>query len=165
MVPATGQTNSYATGDDGDLEKGVTPPNPRFTIQANTNAVRDNLTGLVWTRNANMAANTAWSDSGGTSSWANAFSVCTNANGLVYGGRTDWRVPHAKELQSLQVFDRVNPCIQTGHPFLSVVNGRYWSSTTYSGATTFGIFVGFAQQESTAAAKTTGYYVWLCAGP
>jgi hypothetical protein len=31
QVPKTGQTTSYATGDDGDLEKGVAWPNPRFT--------------------------------------------------------------------------------------------------------------------------------------
>ncbi len=30
-VAQTGQTTSYATGDDGDLEKGVASPSPRFT--------------------------------------------------------------------------------------------------------------------------------------
>jgi hypothetical protein len=30
-VEKTGQTTSYATGDDGDLEKGVTWPPTRFT--------------------------------------------------------------------------------------------------------------------------------------
>ena len=30
-VPKTGQTTSYATGDDGQLEKGVAWPYPRFT--------------------------------------------------------------------------------------------------------------------------------------
>jgi hypothetical protein len=30
QVPKTGQTEFYATGDDGDLEKGVNWPNPRF---------------------------------------------------------------------------------------------------------------------------------------
>ena len=28
----TGQITSYRTGDDGDLEKGVARPSPRFTI-------------------------------------------------------------------------------------------------------------------------------------
>src|SRR5262245_48386122 len=30
-VPKTGQTTSYATGDDGDLRKGIELPTPRFT--------------------------------------------------------------------------------------------------------------------------------------
>jgi hypothetical protein len=30
-VAKTGQTTSYATGDDGDYEKGVASPSPRFT--------------------------------------------------------------------------------------------------------------------------------------
>ena len=32
QVPKTGQTEFYATGDDGDLERGVNWPNPRFKI-------------------------------------------------------------------------------------------------------------------------------------
>ena len=33
QLPQTGQTTSYATGDDGDLERGVAWPVPRFTDQ------------------------------------------------------------------------------------------------------------------------------------
>lgn len=55
-LPDTGQTNCYDavgetiacanTGQDGELQKGITWPNPRF--MANTATVTDNLTGLVW---------------------------------------------------------------------------------------------------------------------
>src|SRR5262249_3439758 len=38
-VPRTGQTTSYAAGDDGALQKGVAWPNPRFTV--NVNAAHD----------------------------------------------------------------------------------------------------------------------------
>ena len=34
-VPQTGQTTSYAAGDDGALKPGVAWPNPRFTDSAN----------------------------------------------------------------------------------------------------------------------------------
>jgi hypothetical protein len=52
----TGQTASYATGDDGNLQKGVTLPSPRFTCNPsedctpgnNNGTVTDNLTGLIW---------------------------------------------------------------------------------------------------------------------
>ncbi|MBV6341840.1 hypothetical protein HWQ67_09605, partial [Candidatus Magnetobacterium casensis] len=46
-LPRTGQTSTYATGDDGAIQAGVAWPSPRFT--AATNTVTDNLTGLVWT--------------------------------------------------------------------------------------------------------------------
>ena len=51
-VPKTGQTVSYATGDDGDLQKGVAWPDPRFTDNSD-GTVTDNLTGLIWLKNAN----------------------------------------------------------------------------------------------------------------
>lgn len=51
-VSKTGQTTSYGTRDDGALQKGVAWPNPRFTDNAN-GTVTDNLTGLIWLKNAN----------------------------------------------------------------------------------------------------------------
>jgi len=45
-VAKTGQTTSYSTGDDGDLEKDVAWPNPRFTNNSD-GTVTDNLTGLI----------------------------------------------------------------------------------------------------------------------
>src|SRR5215831_10404550 len=51
-VPRTGQTTSYAAGDDGALQKGVAWPTPRFTDN-NNGTITDNLTGLIWLKNAN----------------------------------------------------------------------------------------------------------------
>jgi hypothetical protein len=47
-VPKTGQTTSYAIGDDGDLERGVEKPplKDRFTDNGD-GTVLDNLTGLI----------------------------------------------------------------------------------------------------------------------
>jgi hypothetical protein len=60
-VPKTGQTtcwdehgepiNCEGTGQDGELQKGVPWPDPRFTDNAD-GTVTDNLTGLIWLRNA-----------------------------------------------------------------------------------------------------------------
>ncbi len=46
LLPKTGQTTSYGAGDDGNLQKGVAWPNPRFTDNKN-GTVTDNLTNLV----------------------------------------------------------------------------------------------------------------------
>lgn len=59
-LPATGQTTSYAAGDDGALQAGVPWPNPRFTDNTN-GTITDNLTGLVWLKNANSFGTQGWS--------------------------------------------------------------------------------------------------------
>ena len=47
-VSKTGQTTLYATGDDGDLEKGD-PVSPRFTDNGD-GTITDNATDLVWAK-------------------------------------------------------------------------------------------------------------------
>ena len=53
-VEKTGQTISYATGDDGELERGIDKPplKDRFTDNGD-GTVTDNLTGLIWMKDAN----------------------------------------------------------------------------------------------------------------
>ncbi len=100
----TGQTTSYATGDDGDLQKGVAWPAPRFTDNGN-GTVTDNLTGLMWTKDASPEA-------GGVGvekvNWETALNYC---NGLTLGEYTDWRLPNVKELQSLIDWTYYNPAL------------------------------------------------------
>ncbi|MEI7436613.1 MAG: DUF1566 domain-containing protein [bacterium] len=132
-VPETGQTTEYTAGDDGSYKKGATWPNPRFTVGTGvdgTNCVTDNLTGLVWARNANLA--------GIAMTWADAIVYCTN---LTYGGTNDWRLPNVREMQSLIDYGRNTPalCNTSGtgkwsenDPFTGVQSSDYyWSSTTY----------------------------------
>ena len=149
-VPKTGQTTSYSAGDDGDLEKGVAWPSPRFTVQADTNCVTDNLTGLVWARNANLGAMT----------WADAITYC---EGLTYGGTKDWRLPNAKELYSLIDLGRSTPALPSGHPFTGVQSGFYWSSCTYAAFTENPWYV-YLYYGDGATYKTVTYYVWPVRG-
>ena len=53
-LPQTGQTLSYAKGDDGDLQAGVAWPVPRFTDN-HDGTVTDKLTGLIWLKDASCA--------------------------------------------------------------------------------------------------------------
>ena len=95
-VAKTGQTNSYGSGDDGDLQKGVDWPDPRF-IDNLDGTVTDHLTGLVWLKDASRFSNRGWNP---------ALNACNNlaedgvdlTDGSVAG---DWRLPNSKELRRL----------------------------------------------------------------
>jgi hypothetical protein len=54
LVEVTGQTTSFADGDDGDIQAGVPFPTPRFTDKGN-GTVKYSLTNLTWLKNANSA--------------------------------------------------------------------------------------------------------------
>jgi hypothetical protein len=115
----TSQTACAGTGQDGDtLLKGVTWPSPRFTSNS-TDTVIDNLTGLMWAKDASTA---------GTKSWAAALTYC---NELAIGGYSDWRLPNVREFHSLMDYGKsVAPLLPADHLFTNVANDYYWSSTT-----------------------------------
>ncbi len=128
----TGQTASYATGDDGDLEWGVAWPTPRFTDNGNQ-TVTDNLTGLVWTKAANTPGPAACSP-GVQKKWQALLDhvKCLNANN--YLGFTGWRLPNRIEMRSLLDFSHSGPALPTGHPFTDV-QPTYVTSTTMRNST------------------------------
>jgi hypothetical protein len=158
-VPKTGQTSSYRTGDDGDLCKGVTLANPRFTVQANTNCVMDNLTRLIWARNANLP--------GDTRGWNTAISYCNNMNsGAGTYGYTDWRLPNVRELLSLFDYAYFNPALPPDHPFTGLQSAAYWSSTTVASSSLSAWLVNLNDGEMTPSTKANASgYVWpVCGG-
>lgn len=124
-VPKTGQTMSFAAGDDGALKRGVAWPTPRFTDNSN-GTITDNLTGLIWLKNANCP-NTL-------RTWQGALDFVVGINnGTNNCGDTsnasDWRLPNRNELTSLLDLGTV-PALPAGHPFTNFVASGYWSSTT-----------------------------------
>jgi hypothetical protein len=150
-VEKTGQTTSYATGDDGDLESGVIWPNPRFTDKGD-GTVTDNLTGLMWLKNANcIQTNYPGFDTDeqvgdGMVTWQHALDFVAGINAGTYttcgSTYTDWRLPNIKELQSLIHFGYHSPPVSDtagtgqwteGDPFTglqSSQSSRYWSGST-----------------------------------
>ncbi|MEK6528141.1 MAG: DUF1566 domain-containing protein, partial [Nitrospirota bacterium] len=50
--------NCTGTGQDGEIQAGVVWPSPRFTVSGD--CVTDNLTGLMWTKNANLTGHETW---------------------------------------------------------------------------------------------------------
>ena len=149
----TGQTTSYSSGDDGDLEKGVSWPVPRFTDHGDE-TITDNLTGLMWTKNANLA--------GAPKFWQEALDYVKSINsGAGLGGYHDWCLPNRKELFSLIDRSRNSPALPSGHPFQNVQSVFYWSSTTYAFSTGIAWFVGMWGGGVFYSGKYSDYfYVW-----
>lgn len=113
--------------------------------------ITDSATGLMW----------AQDDSGAGLNWEQALAWVETQNAANYLGYNDWRLPNAKELQSIVDYTRspdttgsaaidplfnatsiTNEAGQTDYP-------TYWSSTTHANWTAtpgaFGVYVAFGR--------------------
>jgi hypothetical protein len=173
-VPKTGQTTPYDANippkDDGALQKGVASPTPRFTDNSN-GTVTDNLTKLVWTKNANTFGVLTWQ-----AALTAAATLKNGTHDLTDGSNQgDWRLPNLRELQSLIDYGQYNPALpntlgtgqwEEGYPFQGVQSGDYWSATTYASPyvdpTAWCVYFGDGYLH--APPKSSSNYVWCVRG-
>ncbi len=169
-IPKTGQTDFSESGDDGDLERGVTWPNPRFKDNLD-GTITDNLTHLIWDQDAARF---------GPSSWDNALSDCNGLDGGAVGDGSsagDWRLPNRLELASLLHLGFVSPAVPNtagtgkwttnGDPFNDVQSEYYWSSTADAFVTDSRWFVSMngGTVDGRARDNTSDtFYVWCVKG-
>lgn len=168
-VAKTGQTSCWnasgvlidcgSTGQDGDLQKGVSVLPPRFTDNAN-GTVTDNLTGLIWLKNANCFGSRTWSQALSDANGLNS-GVCGLTDGSVAGA---WRLPNVKELQSLIDFGQYFPALPAGHPFSGVQSNRNWSSTTGANGPSNAWIVNLNAGDVYIVDKDNTGYVWPVRG-
>ena len=90
-------------------------PSDHFIDNAN-GTITDNYTGLIWQQ----------VQSGDMMLWEDALHY---ANNLSLTGKTDWRLPNIKELQSLNDEKLIRPSFNKQY-FTNISSGNYWSSTT-----------------------------------
>jgi len=167
-VCQTGLTTSYATGDDGDLQRGVALVTPRFTDNLN-GTITDNQTGLIWLKEANCFGFRRWdqaiSDSNG---------LASGSCGLTDGSSADdWRLPNKKGLISLTHDGYYEPTLSNtagtaqwseGDPFTSVQSSQYWSSTGFSTISNYAWSVHMGSGYVLSYDKHSSLYVWPVRG-
>ncbi|MBF0539744.1 MAG: DUF1566 domain-containing protein [Nitrospirae bacterium] len=161
LVWATGETTTYAAGDDGALRAGAAWPNPRFVDVAN-GTVADNLTGLVWSKDAGTPTTGTCTSS--NSSWQAALGYVACLNGANYLGYNDWRLPDKKELLSLVDRGKINPTVTSGNPFINVKSNYYWSSTTSASNPGLAWLVDMTSGGVSTNSKSYGSRVWPVRG-
>lgn len=164
QLPQTGQTQCYdaagtvvscdATGQDGQLLKGVPWPAPRFTEANGT--VTDNVTGLVWLKNANCFGLQSW-NAALTAVGALRSGQCGLADDSAAGA---WRLPNVLELESLVDLGQVGPCLPVGHLFSDAEPANYWSSTTHAHFPANAWAVSIDDGSVRGDVKTSGFFVW-----
>lgn len=181
-LPKTGQTICYdtnntnaevscpGTGQDGELQKGVAEPNPRFSVDSTSNCITDNLTGLMWTRNGNIAATDPVFPATGHRDWQGALSF---ANDLDLCGFSDWRLPNRNELRGLIDHGVVNNgTALNGRGFANVggyndqttTDTYYWTSTSNISDTTQAFMVDSTAGNIFTIVKTYPGFVWPVRG-
>ncbi|MHB8883314.1 MAG: Lcl C-terminal domain-containing protein [Thermodesulfovibrionales bacterium] len=114
MIDCTG------SGQDAEFARGVSWPAPRFEGLVDT--VLDRLTGLTWTRNANLSEFPL--------AWQEALNYVAKMNCDKVFDYSDWRLPNRRELRSLMSHQTRIPALPEGHPFVNIFSGWYWTSTS-----------------------------------
>ena len=117
MVPCegAGQDASHRNRD---------PSLHRKRFQVLDQVIRDDVTGAVWTRDANPAEFPL--------TWQEAMQFTADMRRRQAHGYDDWNLPSRRLLFAMISHQYINPALPAGHPFVNVFNGYYWTRETCS---------------------------------
>ena len=161
-----GDTRPCATmGEDGEKLAGAVWPASRFQVNAGAPFAFDRVTGLIWSTATQTPGPAACADTGLNLDWQQALDhvACLNTN--TYLGRSDWRLPNRKELQSLTDYSKGAPALPGGHPFNDKVGKTYWSATSDASVPRNARVVSMLDGTLSSAVKTGTLPVWPVSGP
>lgn len=112
-----------------------TAPDSRFNVN-NDGTVTDKSTGLIWKQcSEGQTVNATCTGQPAPYYWQDAIARANLANNVNFADASNWRLPNIKELVSLNEYACQTPMINTNvfPNTTTVVDRRYWSSTTKSG--------------------------------
>ena len=160
---------SRPPGQDGELQLGVAYPSPRFTDNGN-GTVTDNMTGLVWLKDASCFGQRTWLDALTDTAQLNSGECGLTDN----SSAGDWHLPSVIELQGICHYGYYGPAISNaagtarwieGDAFLGVQTYYYWSSTNNAGNPNYAwsVFIGLGVVYANAKSAEV-YHVWPVRG-
>ncbi len=179
-LPRTGQTTCYdsagavitcaGTGQDGEIQAGVPWPDPRFTDNGDQ-TVTDNLTGLMWTKDANLMASRDpgfeidYTAGDGMVTWQHALDYIAKLNAEAYLGYADWRLPNVNEAETLVNAEQSNTATWIDAQGFDNVqwDGFWWSSTSAADNPASAWFINMSDGFMGHVSKSSfihGLYVW-----
>jgi hypothetical protein len=160
----TGQTLCYdsagsviscqGSGQDAAFTAGIPRPAARFLLQGDV--VLDTLTGLTWCRDANLTEFPL--------PWQEAFEYIAELNQRQGFGFSDWRLPNRRELLSLMDYQKTKPPLSTGHPFVNIFQGWYWTATTAAINPAYAWYVHLAGARTFYGRKDQYCFLWSVRG-
>ena len=160
----TGQTTSYATDDDGDIEFGrgsswttLSDNNPH----GNTTRFLDELGGTSFASGIlvdwghvdydnELVLMWSTSSNGSNINWSTALADVASST---LGGFSDWVLPNIQTMRTIESQDETRGLNYA--PFLNGNNQRFWTSTTWNGATTYALALPNRPNEVSGVTKTT----------
>jgi hypothetical protein len=129
-----------------------------------TECVKDNITGLTWegkpTTVTRHASNTYTNEDTAVSAAALEY-VATVNSGAGLCGFTDWRMPTAKELQTLVDYGATSGALIDTTWFPNTQASYYWSSTPFVGDADVAWVVNFYNGSVVNDSRSGSYYVRL----
>ncbi len=164
VIPSTNQRKCYlpdgeectcdGTGQDGQYQMGIKWPKPRFVVK--DEVVEDLLTGLFWTREADLTNRMV--------TWNEALKRVEELGQEKYCGFSDWRLPNINELESLVDCSQHTPALSVPNPFQRV-REFYWSSTTsfYEPSWAWALYM-FKGAVGVGLKRLKNFYVWAVRG-
>jgi hypothetical protein len=94
-------------------------PSRRQRFRLSSHTVADELTGAVWSRDANPAEYPL--------TWNEAMAFVADMRARQVHGYDNWQLPSRDLLFSLISHQNVNPALPDDHPFDNVFTGYYWT--------------------------------------
>ena len=148
----------FKEGTARNVKWSIHKQNPRFAIynsgtrhDMTDDLVVDRETGIVWERAPEEAP----------IQFLNGISHCAN---LSLGGRKGFHVPTVEQLATLVDSTNAYPALPTGHPFLNVQMGGFWSATAYAGNPAVRWNVNFGDGIVRNVWFGSGNFVWCARG-